>query len=273
MKFGKKDLPVGERILIMGVLNVTPDSFSDGGQFLSQTKAIEHAFRMVAEGADIIDVGGESTRPGAEAVSVDEELTRVLPVIKEVARKTDVPVSIDSYKPEVAEKAIQSGASMVNDIYGLRAKGMAEVAAKYKIPVCIMHMQGTPRDMQLNPVYADVIKDIKKFLKTQAEYAIKKGVGKDQIIVDPGLGFGKTLEHNIQIIKKLKDFKKLGYPILIGPSRKSFIGKILDVPVNERLTGTIAATTICAMNSADILRVHDVREIRQAVKIVETVIR
>ena len=272
MKFRKHELPVGGRVLIMGILNVTPDSFSDAGKYFSCGSAVDHALKMIEDGADVIDVGGESTRPGAESVSIDEELGRVIPVIKELA-KTGTPISIDSYKPDVAKKALAAGAAMINDINGLRSEGMAELAAKYDTPVCIMHMQGTPRDMQKNPAYADVVKDIKHFLKKQAEYAIKKGVKKDRILIDPGIGFGKTTEHNIQIIKNIGEFKKLGYPVLIGPSRKSFIGNILNIPVEERLAGTIAASTICAINGADMLRVHDVKGVKQAVKLAERIIK
>jgi len=269
MKFGKYNLPVGERTLVMGILNVTPDSFSEGGEFFDRKLALIHALQMIADGADIIDVGGESTRPGSEVVSIEEELERVIPVIKELAPKTAIPLSIDSYKPEVVEKAVAAGASMINDVYGLRSTGMTEVAAKCKMPVCIMHMQGTPKNMQENPVYKDVVKEISGFLKKQAEHAIKDGVDKSQIIVDPGIGFGKTVEHNIEIIRNLQEFKKLGYPLLVGPSRKAFIGKITGAPVTERLPGTIAASTICTINGADIIRAHDVKEMKQAVKITE----
>ncbi|MCX6695336.1 MAG: dihydropteroate synthase [Candidatus Altiarchaeota archaeon] len=273
MKFGKFELPVGERVLVMGIVNVTPDSFSDAGKFASTEKAVEHALRMAEDGADIIDVGGESTRPGSEPVSVDQEISRVVPVIREISRKAGVPISIDSCKPEVVEKALQAGASMINDVNGLRGEGMAELAARYDVPVCIMHMQGTPKEMQKNPSYDDVVKDVKSFLKKQADYAVKKGVSRNKIIVDPGIGFGKTTEHNIELIRKIREFKKLGYPVLIGPSRKAFIGNILNAPVGERLAGTIAASVVCAVNGADVIRVHDVKEVVQALRLAETIIR
>jgi len=273
MKFGNTALQVGKKTLMMGVLNVTPDSFSDGGKFISASKAVEHALKMIQDGADIVDVGGESTKPGSDAVEIQEELNRVIPVIQKLAQKTTTPISIDSYKPEVVEKALEAGAGMINDVNGLRSKGMAELAAEYDVPVCIMHMQGTPKNMQQNPVYKNVIKEVKSFLKKQADNAIKKGVDKNKIIIDPGIGFGKTTEHNIQLIRNLKEFKKLGYPVMVGPSRKAFIGNILNLPVEERLSGTIAAATICAINGADIIRVHDVREVKQAILLAETIIR
>jgi len=259
-----------DRPLIMGVLNVTPDSFSDGGVFFDVRTALEHAKRMVAEGADIIDVGGESTRPGAEPVSVDEELRRVVPVVKELLNCVQVPISIDTMKPEVADACLKLGVHMLNDVTGLRDDRMVEVAARHNVPVIIMHMLGDPQTMQTHPDYKDVVKDVKQYLKKQADRAQAAGI--NQIIIDPGIGFGKTVEHNVQLIKHIAEFKKLGYPVLMGVSRKSFIGKILgtDDPA-QRLEGTLAAVTACVLNGADILRVHDVKECVRAVKIAEAI--
>ncbi|HLD33771.1 MAG TPA: dihydropteroate synthase [Candidatus Nanoarchaeia archaeon] len=259
-----------DRPLIMGVLNVTPDSFSDGGVFFDVRTALEHAKRMVAEGADIIDVGGESTRPGAEPVSVDEELRRVVPVVKELLNCVQVPISIDTMKPEVADACLKLGVHMLNDVTGLRDDRMVEVAARHNVPVIIMHMLGDPQTMQTHPDYKDVVKEVKQYLKKQADRAQAAGI--NQIIIDPGIGFGKTVEHNVQLIKHIAEFKKLGYPVLMGVSRKSFIGKILgtDDPA-QRLEGTLAAVTACVLNGADILRVHDVKECVRAVKIAEAI--
>ena len=261
-----------DRPLIMGVLNVTPDSFSDGGVFFDVRTALEHAKRMVAEGADIIDVGGESTRPGAEPVSVDEELRRVVPVVKELLNCVQVPISIDTMKPEVADACLKLGVHMLNDVTGLRDDRMVEVAARHNVPVIIMHMLGDPQMMQTHPDYKDVVKEVKQYLKKQADRAQAAGI--NQIIIDPGIGFGKTVEHNVQLIKHIAEFKKLGYPVLMGVSRKSFIGKILgtDDPA-QRLEGTLAAVTACVLNGADILRVHDVKECVRAVKIAEAIRR
>lgn len=259
-----------DRPLIMGVLNVTPDSFSDGGVFFDVRTALEHAKRMVAEGADIIDVGGESTRPGAEPVSVDEELRRVVPVVKELLNCVQVPISIDTMKPEVADACLKLGVHMLNDVTGLRDDRMVEVAARHNVPVIIMHMLGDPQTMQTHPDYKDVVKEVKQYLKKQADRAQAAGI--NQIIIDPGIGFGKTVEHNVQLIKHIAEFKKLGYPVLMGVSRKSFIGKILgtDDPA-QRLEGTLAAVTACVLNGVDILRVHDVKECVRAVKIAEAI--
>jgi len=255
--------------LIMGILNVTPDSFSDGGKFNNIEAAIKHAKKMVEEGADIIDVGGESTRPGSEPVSVEEELSRVLPVIKQLSQEINVPISIDTMKPEVAEECIKAGAKILNDVTGLQNPEMLKVAAKYNVPVIIMHMNGMPKTMQANVEYQNVIEEVKQFLKTQAEKA--KDAGITQIILDPGIGFGKNVEHNLQIIKNIQSFKELGYPVLIGLSRKSFIGKILDTEVNERLEGTLAGVTASVLNGANIVRVHDVKECKRAVEVAKMI--
>ena len=268
MKLGKYILDF-RRTLIMGILNATPDSFSDGGLFVDADKAVNHAKQMVNDGADIIDVGGESSRPGSEPVSEEEELRRVKPVIKRLVKEVNVPISIDTYKPKVAEECIKSGAHLVNDITGLRNKKMIKVAAKYKVPVVIMHMKGMPKCMQQNPVYKDVVKEIKDFLGERASEAKKAGIL--EVIIDPGIGFGKTTEHNLQILKRLNEFKSLGCPILSGPSRKSFIGNITGLPVDKRLEGTLAAVSIAVMNGANIVRVHDVKECKRAVQIADAI--
>jgi len=265
------DIEFNERTKIMGILNLTPDSFSGDGLADSPDSAVGLAKAMVKDGADIIDVGGESTRPGAEPVSLEEELERVIPVIEGLKKEIKIPISIDTYKPKVAEEALRKGASMVNDINGLRSKGMAEIVAKHKAEVVIMHMQGAPGDMQDNPSYGDVVGDIIKFLRERSEFAIDSGISKDKIIIDPGIGFGKTTEHNLEIINRLMEFKSLGFPVLMGVSRKSFIGNVLGLPVGERLEGTLAAVTACVMNGADIIRVHDVREAKRVVGIADVV--
>jgi len=270
-----KDIKCGKNILkfnktlVMGILNVTPDSFSDGKLFFSQNKAIEHARQMVNGGADIIDIGGESSRPGSERVSEEEELRRVAPIIKKLSKDINVPISIDTYKPKVAEECIKLGANIINDINGLRNPGMINIAAKYKVPVIIMHMKGNPKTMQKNPIYEDVAKEIKEFLRQQIKKAKKAGV-KD-IIIDPGIGFGKTTEHNLKILKNLSEFKELKCPILMGPSRKSFIGNITGLPADQRLEGTIAAISIAIMNGANIVRVHDVKECKRAAMVADAI--
>ncbi|TSC68877.1 MAG: dihydropteroate synthase [Parcubacteria group bacterium Gr01-1014_66] len=254
---------------LMGVLNVTPDSFSDGGKFFSPEVAVTHAKKMVASGAEIIDIGGESTRPGAQPISAEEELRRVLPVIEALVSEIRVPFSIDTMKPEVAEEAFKRGVHVLNDISGLRDERMRKVAAKYNVPVVIMHMQGTPETMQLSPSYGNVVAEIKRYLAAQARFAKESGI--EQIIIDPGIGFGKTVEHNLTIIKHLAEFKELGYPLLIGPSRKGFIGKILNREVNQRLAGTLAVVTACVLSGADIIRTHDVKECKDAMIIANTI--
>ena len=266
--------------LIMGILNVTPDSFSDGGRFNSTDKAVNHAIKMVKDGADIIDIGGESTRPGAAAVSTEGELGRVIPVIKELSDKVNVPISIDTYKSEVAEKAINSGASMINDITALRGdKKLVNIVSEYDAPVCLMHMKGNPRDMQKKPVYDDIILEIKSFLKERAEYAVFNDVKKENIIVDSGLGFGKRtgrgVEDNCEILARLSEFKELGYPLLVGASRKTFIGNVCggekQLPASERLEGSLAAAVVAMINGANILRVHDVKETKRCIELVSCI--
>ncbi|MBI5124149.1 MAG: dihydropteroate synthase [Candidatus Omnitrophica bacterium] len=269
-----RPLSFSDKTYIMGILNVTPDSFSDGGYFFDKKIAVRHALQMARDSADIIDVGGESTRPGAEAVIVQDELDRVIPVIEELAKKIDKPISIDTRKSEVAKAAVRAGASIINDVSGLRNDPeLASVAAKSGAKLIIMHMQGTPADMQKNPTYRNLIKEIKESLKESAEIAIRAGVAKEDIVIDPGIGFGKTVEHNLRILASLDEFKELGYPICIGTSRKSFIGKILDCSdASERLAGTLATCVIAIMKGANILRVHDVKEARQAAAITDAVL-
>ncbi len=271
-KFGNKEFDFSKRTYVMGILNVTPDSFSDGGKYFSLDSAIKHAMKMVEDGADIIDVGGESTRPGSEPVPVEEEVRRVIPVIKEIVKRVDVPVSIDTYKSEVARQALDNGASIVNDISGLRFdEKMADVVASYKASVVVMHIKGTPKTMQQNPTYDDVISEIYSYLSESVEIARRAGI--EQIIVDPGIGFGKRLIDNLEIIRRLREFKSLGYPVLIGVSRKSFIGNILNLPVEERLEGTAGAVAVSVWNGANIVRVHDVKEMARVVKIVDAIKR
>lgn len=255
----------------MGIVNVTPDSFSDGGTYYSAENAIEHGLKLWDDGADVVDIGGESTRPGADPVSIAEELKRVIPVIEALSRE-GVPCSIDTYKSEVAAAAIESGASIINDVSGLRFdEKMPEVAAKYNTGLIIMHIKGTPRNMQMNPRYEDLIDEIKSYLLVGAETALKAGLGKNNIVLDPGIGFGKTLDNNLEILRNIPEFIALGFPVLIGPSRKSFIGRILDSEVSERLYGTIGACVYAAMNGADILRVHDPKEVSEAVKVAHAI--
>jgi dihydropteroate synthase len=251
-----------KKTFVMGILNVTPDSFSDGGLYLDTESAIDRALRMVNDGADIIDIGGESTRPGSDPVPIDEELKRTIPVIETLAQKIQVPISIDTYKAVVAKKALDAGASMVNDISGLRFDPeMKKIVSAYQVPVVIMHIRGKPKDMQKNPVYASLIPEIIEFLKESIAIAADAGIAQDTIIIDPGIGFGKTFEHNLEIIHNLHMFSKLGKPLLVGLSRKAFIGKILgDASPEERLEGTAAAAAISIFNGANIIRVHDVKE-------------
>lgn len=265
---GKCILNLSERPHIMGILNVTPDSFSDGGQFIEEQQALDHAFKMQEAGADIIDIGGESTRPGADPVSQQEELDRVIPVIQSLRGKLDIPVSIDTYKSNVAKAALDAGASMINDISGLRFDPeMPAVAAKYQVPVVVMHIKGTPKNMQKNPVYSDLIGEMSQFLKDSVKIAEEAGIPRDQVIIDPGIGFGKSVKDNFIILNRLNEFHSIECPVLIGVSRKSFIGKTLDIPEKERLMGTAAAVAVSVIKGAHILRVHDVSEMNQVIRI------
>lgn len=261
-----------QKIYLMGILNVTPDSFSDGGLFFSKESALKRAEEMMKEGADIIDVGGESTRPYSHPVDADEELRRVLPVIQEIKEKLQAKVSIDTYKERVAREAIAAGADMVNDISGLTFdQNMAILVARKKVPVVLMHIKGKPQNMQKNPCYHDVMSEISSSLRHSIERATKAGVERDKIILDPGIGFGKKVEHNLEILRNLKTLKSLGYPILIGLSRKSFIGDILRTDISQRLEGGLAAAAIAILNGSSILRVHDVKEFSRAARMAEAI--
>ena len=258
--------------LIMGILNVTPDSFSDGGKFIHLDKALSQAQYMEKNGADIIDIGGESTRPGAISVSVKEEINRTIPVIEEIRKFSNISISIDTYKSEVAEKALLAGADFINDISGFTFDSrMMEIVKKFNVPVVLMHIKGTPQDMQTNPTYIDVIKDLLEFFSFQINKALDFGIKKVQIIIDPGIGFGKQLNDNFILIRRLKEFSELGFPILIGPSRKSSIGLTLDVPSEDRLEGTLAAVSAGILNGASIVRVHDVKEVKRTVIITDKI--
>lgn len=257
----------------MGVLNVTPDSFYDKGKFFDRKKALRHALDMERFGADIIDVGGESTRPGAVDISANEELARVVPVIRAISKKVKVPISIDTRKARVAHAALEAGASIVNDVSALKGDpDMAGVVAKHRAEVILMHMKGSPKDMQADPKYADVVKDIIRSLKGSIGLAKRAGIKDDKIIIDPGIGFAKTVRHNLEILRRLRYFKKLGYPLCVGTSRKSFIGKILGVKdPKDRLTGSLATAAIAAMNGANIIRAHDMGPTRQVLRIVDNI--
>lgn len=267
-----KEFDFSKKTYIMGILNVTPDSFSDGGKYNKTDAAIERALRMVAEGADIIDIGAESTRPGAPEVSEEEELERILPVVKVLLEKTDVVLSIDTYKAKVAEECLKLGAGIINDISGLNADDrMAEVISDYDAYCILMHMQGTPKTMQKSPHYGEVISDIINELRNTLKKAELSGIKPEKIMLDPGIGFGKTQEHNLEIINNLKEFKTLGKPLLVGASRKTFIGKILGTETNNRLEGSIATAVISSLNGANVIRVHDVEESVRAIKVTDKI--
>lgn len=261
------------RTLIMGVLNVTPDSFSDGGKFSEPEIAIKHAFQMLDDGADIIDIGGESTRPGAEPLPIDTELKRVIPIIQSVIKsRPKAVISIDTYKCTVAEESIKAGAKIVNDISGLGFDPkMKEIVREYNVPIVIMHIKGTPLNMQENPHYEDLMSELIEYFHERVNLALKAGIQKNQIIVDPGIGFGKRLEDNYEILHRLNELVSLDYPVLVGPSRKSFVGKVLNLPPPERIWGTAAAVAIAVNNGANIIRVHDVKEMIQVVRIAEKI--
>ncbi len=262
------DLEIGDRTLIMGILNVTPDSFSDGGNFNSVSHALNHAIAMVKEGADIIDVGGESTRPGSDDVDAKEEMKRVVPVIQELKRFINKPISIDTYKASVAEAALEAGANIINDVWGFqRDPEIAAVAAKYNVPVVLMHNQeGTEYDK-------DIIESIVDFFNVSINIALEAGVKKTNIILDPGIGFGKNTSQNLEVMRRLDELQQIGYPILLGISRKSVIGKTLDLPTHDRLEGTIALNAIGIQMGAEIIRVHDIKENMKAAKMIDAVVR
>ncbi len=268
-------LDFDKKTYVMGVLNVTPDSFSDGGLFFDEQKAIAHAYELAEQGADIIDIGGESTRPGSEGISLEEELRRTLPVIEAISRRLNVPISIDTCKSEAARRALDAGACIVNDVSGLRFDPeMARVVAGYGVPVIIMHIKGLPKDMQIKPRYEALIPEIMDYLRAGIRHAVEAGISEDRIIVDPGIGFGKTFEHNLEILKNLKEFTFLRKPVAVGVSRKAFIGKILGgAPPDQRLEGTAAAAAIAIFNGANIIRVHDVREMTKVAKVADAIKR
>ena len=264
-----------QKIKIVGILNITSDSFYDGGKFIDADKAVNHAKQLILEGANILDIGAESSRPGAIALSITEELQRLLPVISKIKEfinqnNLDVQISIDTYKPEVAEKCLQLGVHIINDITGLQNDVMGQIIAKYKAGVIIMHMQGNPQTMQVNPKYEDVVGEIKEFFAERIAKAQKFGIS--NIILDPGIGFGKTVEHNMAILRDLRAFLSLGYPLLIGVSRKSFIGKLTEAEVSDRLPGTIAMNVMAVMQGVSYLRVHDVKEHKQVVQMFDAFI-
>lgn len=252
----------------MGILNVTPDSFSDGGHNSNVEQALKHALQMVAQGADILDIGGESTRPGAKAVGVQQELDRVIPVIEAIREHSDIPISLDTSKTEVMRAGVGAGANMINDVNALRAEGAIAAVSSLQVPVCLMHMQGQPRTMQHNPQYEDCVADVIAFLLQRVEACVQGGIARSEIALDPGFGFGKTLEHNYQLFNAIPTFLELSFPLLIGVSRKSMLGAVTDKPVDQRLASSIAAATMAAQYGAHIIRVHDVDETVDALKVV-----
>ncbi len=261
-----------DRTLVMGVINVTPDSFSDGGQFLDAKTAVQRGMEMVEEGAALLDIGAESTRPQSESISPEEEWKRLKPVLKPLVDRLRVPISVDTYKPETAERALDLGASMINDVMGLRDPEMVKLVSKHDVPVVIMHMQGTPQTMQVDPQYGDVVSDIIRYLREQTAKAVEGGVGEEKVVIDPGIGFGKTVDHNLTLLRRLGEFRSLGKPILVGTSRKSFIGTILDVDVHERFEGSLASAVLAASKGAHIIRAHDVKETVRAVRIADAIL-
>ena len=282
LNVGNKKFELGKKTIIMGVLNVTPDSFSDGGKFYHMDDAIDRAVELEKQGADIIDIGGESTRPGAKPVSVDEEINRVIPVVSELVKSLDIPLSVDTYKAKVAEKALNLGASMINDITSFAEdEKLAKVVADFDVPVCLMHMKGRPFNMQINPHYHDVVKEVHDFLKERKTFAISQGIKSERIIIDPGIGFGKRtgegIEDNCEILRRLSELRDIDVPILVGASRKTFIGNVSGgkkpLAATDRLEGSLAAASIAVANGADIVRVHDVKETRRCIDIIDCILR
>lgn len=262
----------GEKSFVMGILNITEDSFSDGGKYINADKAIERALKMVEDGADILDIGAESTRSGAIPVSEEEELERIVPIVEKLSKLVKVPISIDTYKSEVAKYSLRAGADIINDITGLKGEStMAEVVSDNDAYVIIMHMQGTPQTMQSNPEYQDVVSDICLDLKESFSIAEIAGIKKEKVIIDPGIGYGKSTNHNLEIIKRVGEFKIFGVPILIGASRKSMIGNVLNLPVNERVEGSLAVAAASVMNGASIIRVHDVKETKRTLIMIDSI--
>ena len=261
-------LTISDNLQIMGVINVTPDSFSDGGRFDSTEKALAEAQRMIEAGVDILDIGGESTRPDSQPVGEDEELQRTIPLIRALREHSSIPISIDTNKSAVMQAAVEAGANIINSVWALRLEDSLQVAAQLGVPVCLMHMQGTPETMQRNPSYGDVVAEVMAFLRDRIDAALAAGIARDNIIVDPGFGFGKTLEHNLLLLQALPRFRELGVPLLVGMSRKGMIGAILNKPADQRLHGSVAAAVMAAMLGADIVRVHDVAETADALAMV-----
>jgi dihydropteroate synthase len=262
-------LTISSNLQVMGVINTTPDSFSDGGKFDTIDKAFAHARQLIADGVDILDIGGESTRPGSQQVDLEQELARTVPLISAIREISDIPISIDTSKPGVMQAAVTAGATMINSIWALQLDDSLQIAADLAVPVCLMHMQGTPETMQQNPSYTNVVSEVMDFLKARMDAALDAGIAKQHIIVDPGFGFGKTIEHNLLLLASLPDFRQLGVPVLAGLSRKSMIGKILDKPADERLYGSLSVAVMAAMLGADIVRVHDVVETLDAITMVK----
>ncbi|MEW6662217.1 MAG: dihydropteroate synthase [Bacillota bacterium] len=264
----------GRKTYVMGILNITADSFFDGGLYHTLDRAVARAKEMVAEGADIIDIGGESTRPFADPVPMEEEIARIIPVLERLVEEVNVPISVDTYKSEVARLALERKATIINDISGLRADPrMAEVVAEFGCPVVVMHIKGTPKNMQENPTYEDVVGEVMEYLHGSIDIALRAGVQKEKVIIDPGIGFGKTTDHNLEILHRLGEFKALGQPILTGTSRKSFIGKVLALPLAERLEGTAATVAMSIANGADLVRVHDVRAMKRVAQMTDAIVR
>lgn len=274
VKLPSRTLVLGERTLVMGILNVTPDSFSDGGLFLSTRAAVEHARELERAGADILDIGGESTRPGSEETPEEEELRRVLPVIEKLRGRLKIPISIDTRRARVAEMAAQAGAEMLNDVSGLRDDpAVADVAQRHELPIVLMHMRGRPKTMQQSGFARDVVKDVRKGLEAAVRRATKAGIDKRQIIIDPGIGFGKSFRQNFELLARLGEVGKLGFPMLVGTSRKGFVGNALGgVPAGERVWGTAATVTAAVLGGAHIVRVHDVAEMAQVVKVADAMV-
>ncbi len=281
LKIGRKKFELGKRTIVIGILNITPDSFSDGGEHFSVDAAVKHAFSMEKNGADVIDIGGESTRPGATSISMKEEMDRIFPVLEQLVGEISIPISIDTYKSEIAKNALDLGVDMINDISALQAdKNLANIVSEYEVPICLMHMKSNPKRMQINPFYDNVVKEIHNFLKERAEFALFCNIKKENIIVDPGIGFGKRtgkgIEDNCEILRRLSELKDLGFPIMVGTSRKKFIGNICGdgnpLPVSDRLEGSLASACIAVANGADIVRVHDVKETRRSIDLVDCIL-
>jgi len=279
IRHNKGYLDISEKTLVMGILNVTPDSFYDGGKYYDIEDALNRARKMIDDGADIIDIGGESTRPNSSYVSADEEIRRIVPIIKELSKEIHIPISIDTYKADVADKAIKAGAQIINDISGLQAdKEMVRVAAINNTPIIVMHIKGRPHDFPKDPVYVELIPEIISFLERRIEYSVKSGIAHDKIIIDPGIGFGKGAKHNVEILRQLDKFKCLNLPIMIGTSRKSFISRVLehsgdnDIRENDSsLIGTLVTLVIAVSKGANIVRVHDVKEAVQVIKMYKSI--